>query len=109
MIESLQISGVASYGQETQTLSGLSKFNYIYGANGSGKTALSRVMASPADYPNCHVGWKNAAPLQTLVYNRDFVACNFGPSAELKGIFTLGCDGGQLSSNFPRNLRQIPT
>jgi hypothetical protein len=28
MIESLRISGVASYEQEAQTLSGLSKFNF---------------------------------------------------------------------------------
>ncbi|TKD34385.1 AAA family ATPase [Azotobacter chroococcum] len=90
MIESVQIAGVASYGQNVQTLNGLMKFNFIYGTNGCGKTTLSRVIADPAGYPSCHIGWKSGVPLQTMVYNRDFVARNFGPSAELKGIFTLG-------------------
>ncbi|KLD78162.1 AAA family ATPase [Xanthomonas hyacinthi] len=90
MIESMQIAGVASYGQEAQALDGLTKFNFLYGANGCGKTTISRVIADPAGYPGCHIGWKNGTPLQVMVYNRDFVARNFGPSVELKGIFTLG-------------------
>ncbi|MDU1797406.1 MAG: AAA family ATPase, partial [Pseudomonas aeruginosa] len=90
MIESIRIVGVASYGQEVQALDGLTKFNFIYGANGCGKTTISRVIDNPTRYPSCHVGWKSGVPLQAMVYNRDFVARNFGPSAELKGIFTLG-------------------
>ena len=81
MIESIRIVGVASYGQEVQALDGLTKFNFIYGANGCGKTTISRVIDNPTRYPSCHVGWKSGVPLQAMVYNRDFVARNFGPSA----------------------------
>lgn len=90
MIESIQIKGIATYGDTSEQLSGLSKFNFLYGSNGSGKTTITRVVADEGGFPACSVIWKGGTKLQTLVYNRDFVAKNFSPSAELKGIFTLG-------------------
>ena len=89
MIESIQIKDVATYGNSPQQLSGLSKFNFLYGSNGSGKTTISRVIADEATYPTCSVQWSGGNKLQAMVYNRDFVANNF-QSSELKGIFTLG-------------------
>lgn len=90
MIESIQIKGVATYGDTSEQLSGLSKFNFLYGSNGSGKTTITRVVADEGGFPACSVTWKGGTKLQALVYNRDFVAKNFSPSTELKGIFTLG-------------------
>lgn len=89
MIQSIQIKDVATYGNSPQQLSGLSKFNFLYGSNGSGKTTISRVIADEATYPTCSVQWSGGNKLQAMVYNRDFVANNF-QSSELKGIFTLG-------------------
>ncbi|NPT57111.1 AAA family ATPase [Paraburkholderia sp. 5N] len=89
MIESIEICDVATY-VEAQSLTGLSKFNFIYGSNGSGKTTVSRVIADEGAYHSCRVKWKSGAKMQAMVYNRDFVERNFGPSTELKGIFTLG-------------------
>ena len=68
----------------------MSDFNYIFGSNGTGKTTITRVIADETKYPTCGVTWKGGTKLQTLVYNRDFVAKNFNQSTELKGIFTLG-------------------
>jgi wobble nucleotide-excising tRNase len=90
MIESIHISGVATYAADPEVLSELSKFNFVYGSNGSGKTTVSRVIANETDHPTCRVTWRRGAKLQAMVYNRDFVAKNFGPATELKGIFTLG-------------------
>ena len=90
MIESIHISGVATYAAEPEILNELSKFNFVYGSNGSGKTTVSRVIASETDHPTCRVTWRRGTKLQAMVYNRDFVAKNFGPATELKGIFTLG-------------------
>lgn len=90
MIESIQINGVATYGDIPENLSGLSKFNFIYGSNGSGKTTITRVVAEEEAFPACKVIWRGGTKLQTMVYNRDFVEKNFNQSAELKGIFTLG-------------------
>lgn len=91
MINSIHVAKTATYGNPQQSLTGLKTFNYIYGSNGSGKTTISRVVANPGDpaYANCNIDWKGGAPLDTFVYNRDFVAANFGLSP-IKGVFTLG-------------------
>jgi len=90
MIESIHIEGIATYDSPPEILSNLSKFNFLYGSNGSGKTTISKVIAEEDIYPTCSVTWKGGTKLQTMVYNRDFVTKNFSQSAELKGIFTLG-------------------
>lgn len=90
MIESIQIKDVATYSDTSEHLSGLSKFNFLYGSNGSGKTTITKVIADDGQFPASSVTWKGGTKLQAMVYNRDFVAKNFSPSVELKGIFTLG-------------------
>lgn len=90
MIESISIASLATYDGSPQVLGGLSKFNFLYGSNGSGKTTITRVIADEANFPTCKVNWKGGTKLQAMVYNRDFVTKNFNQSADLKGIFTLG-------------------
>ena len=90
MIESITLSSVATYGTAGEQLNGLSKFNFLFGSNGTGKTTVSRVIADEANFPTCSVTWKAGTKLQPLVYNHDFVERNFNQSAELKGVFTLG-------------------
>lgn len=92
MINSITISQVASYGSNVSELNELSKFNYIYGANGSGKTTISRIIRDQSAYSNCQLAWSRTPPLETLVYNQDFVEKNFNQSSNLKGVFTLGED-----------------
>ncbi len=88
MIEELKIAGCASFSAEGQNVTGLRRINFFYGANGSGKTSISRVIAAPAEFPACAIQWANQRPLECLVYNADFVERNFRSS--LPGIFTLG-------------------
>lgn len=90
MIESIHLTGIATYGATPSVLDGLLTFNYVYGANGSGKTTISRVIADAAKFPLCRVSWKARTPLEPLVYNRDFVDKHFRASPDLPGIFTLG-------------------
>lgn len=90
MIESICIANTATFGADTQKLSGLSQFNFIYGSNGSGKTTISRIIANENNYPSCQVKWKNGLKLQPMVYNHDFIERNFNQPNELKGVFTLG-------------------
>lgn len=90
MIETLTIVGVATFGTSPETLDGLSKFNFIFGSNGTGKTTVSRLIADAVSFPSCKVTWKGGTKLQPMVYNRDFVERNFNQSEELKGVFTLG-------------------
>jgi wobble nucleotide-excising tRNase len=90
MIESLSIANTATFGPIAERLDGLSKINYLFGSNGTGKTTISRVIADEIGLPTCSVTWKSGTKLQPLVYNRDFVERNFNQSADLKGVFTLG-------------------
>ncbi len=90
MIESIQIAGEASYANTPEILHRLSKINFFYGANGSGKTTISRVVANAGSFATCNVNWKGGTALKTMVYNRDFVHENFSTATGPKGIFTLG-------------------
>lgn len=83
MIESIQIKDVATYGSTPEVLIGLSKLNFLFGSNGSGKTTITRIIANERDFPSCEVKWKGGAKLEPMVYNRDFVAHNFNQSSEL--------------------------
>jgi wobble nucleotide-excising tRNase len=90
MIESIDISGIATYTGDMQHFGSLKKINFIYGANSSGKTSISRVISDDSIHPGCVFNWQGARKLKSLVYNRDFVEKNFNQSSDLKGVFTLG-------------------
>ena len=91
MIESITITDIVTYSKtSSEVLNDLSKINYIFGSNGSGKTTITRVIAVEESYPKCSINWKNGTKLQAMVYNSDFVVKNFTQCSELKGIFTLG-------------------
>jgi len=107
MIESIYISGVATFGSDAETLDGLSQFNYIFGGNGTGKTTISRIIANEEEYFNCSVNWRGGTKLQPLVYNRDFVEKNFEQSTELKGIFTLGEKNVETIKKIAETKREI--
>ncbi len=106
MIESIHLIGVATYGETPSILDGLSTFNYLYGANGSGKTTISRVIADASKFPSCIVNWKARSPLETLVYNRDFIEKHFRESDELPGIFTLGEKNAEAADKIVASKKQ---
>lgn len=90
MIESILIADTATYSSTPENLCNLSTLNFIFGGNATGKTTVSRVIASEDSFSSCAVIWKGGKRLQTMVYNRDFIETNFNQSEELKGVFTLG-------------------
>lgn len=71
-------------------LSDLRSINFIFGANGTGKTTISRVIAQTEGTRHCQLIWQGSAPLNLMVYNRDFVDRNFNQDSPLQGVFTLG-------------------
>ncbi|EOD4150462.1 Translation-disabling ACNase RloC [Vibrio cholerae] len=89
MINSLAIANVATYGIVPQQVTPLEKFNFFFGANGAGKTTISRLIEDSTRYENCVVKW-SGSPIERFVYNRDFVEKNFNPQKDLPGVFTLG-------------------
>lgn len=92
MIESIYLKNIATFNSiEGIKIEGLKKVNFIYGANGSGKTTISNFLMKPTDtkYKDCVVSWKNNQAINTLVYNKEFREKNFG-KGKIDGIFTLG-------------------
>lgn len=94
MIETISIRNVATYANDAEILDDLKTINFIYGANGAGKTTISRVLSSPERHPDCQIGWAVGSRIECLIYNRDFVEENFKP--QLKGIFTLGTKDDEI-------------
>ena len=92
MIREITINGIATYTENEQKLENLGKINFVFGSNGSGKTTISRILASPERYPSCSVNWENDVALCTRVYNADFVDENFKSDDSIPGIFTLGSE-----------------
>lgn len=91
MIHAIKLADVATYSPTGVHFSNLKKINFIYGANGCGKTTASNYLSQPDDgkYQNCQLTWDNERPLSTLVYNKEFREKNFG-SSDIAGVFTLG-------------------
>lgn len=91
MLQSINIKTVASYDDVGIQINGLKKVNFIYGANGCGKTTISNFLINTdnTDFRTCNVSWKNEQSLKTLVYNKQFREHNFG-NGKMNGIFTLG-------------------
>ena len=91
MIESLIIKNVATYDSSGMQINELKKVNFIYGANGCGKTTVSNFLYNQDEpnFENCSLKWNADNPLKTLVYNKDFRDRNFGKGT-IDGVFTLG-------------------
>lgn len=103
MIEKIHINNVATY-NSSQTIDKLKCINFIFGANGSGKTTISRVIDKVNNYNDCKLTWQNNIPLETFVYNRDFIERNFNQKGSLKGIFTLGNESVEIEKQI-ENLK----
>lgn len=88
MIKSIKILNEASFKEEVM-IENLQKVNIIYGANGTGKSTISKVLSdTEGKYPECFVDWADGTPLDVLTYNKDFRDRNFVEN--MPGIFTLG-------------------
>ena len=88
MIKSIKILNEASFKEEVM-IKNLQKVNIIYGANGTGKSTISRVLSdTEGKFPECFIDWTDDTPLDVLTYNKDFRDRNFVEN--MPGIFTLG-------------------
>lgn len=90
MINKITIKNCATYDNEGCEIENLNKINFIYGANGTGKTTISNFLKdiSEPKYSTCKLDWQNSE-IDTLVYNKAFREENFN-TGRINGIFTLG-------------------
>jgi wobble nucleotide-excising tRNase len=91
MINSITLKNVATYDNIGVQISDLKKINFIYGANGSGKTTISNLIEAPHNesFSQCSIDWKDDLPIKTIVFNKHFRENNFG-KGNMPGVFTLG-------------------
>lgn len=106
MIKEVYIKNVATFTQsEANVLSSLSKINFFYGTNGSGKTTISRVIENCQKYPDCNLVWEGKET-EIFVYNEEFVQGNFLQS-EIQGVFTLGEKAKQIEEEMQGKVEGI--
>ena len=106
LINKITINNTAAF-KNDHIVEDLKKINYFFGANGTGKTTISRVINSCVDYPYCTVSWEHQTALETRVYNRDFVDKNFTQQKKLQGVFTLGETEQETLNNIERLKDEI--
>ncbi|OXA82949.1 hypothetical protein B0A56_03280, partial [Flavobacterium columnare NBRC 100251 = ATCC 23463] len=94
MINNLKISKVSSY-NEIVELSNLSKVNFFFGSNGSGKSTIAKVINNFEVYPPnnkysfcSQIGYDRNTE-KIFVFDETFVEKNFILNNELEGVFTL--------------------
>ena len=97
MITKIEIAGEASFPPGGVTISP-ARVNYLFGANGTGKTTISRAINSSTSDDSASddsasdngfkIEWDGGTPLEAFVYNKDFIENNFG--SQMLGVFTLG-------------------
>lgn len=105
MISKIHIENIATYvsGVEFQP----KKINFIYGANGTGKSTLSKVLNSEISSSTCSVTWDAGTKEEIVVYNRYFVEKNFQTDTKLKGIFTLGEESIEVQKEIEEKRKKV--
>ncbi len=94
-ISQIVLKNVATFDENGASFENLNSINFIYGANGSGKTTISSFLKNLAEngiedkFANSKIEWHNSESLKIEVYNKQFKEEQFRNS-QIKGIFTLG-------------------
>ena len=88
MIKKLHIGNIATYIPSIEF--NPKKINFIYGANGTGKSTLSKVLSNELFSSECNIEWDIGTKEDVIVYNKSFVEKNFLNDTALKGIFSMG-------------------
>lgn len=91
MIKNINMRNCATYNGTGASLSDCKKINFIYGANGSGKTTISKFLQNPSmdSFADCNIEWDSNDREKIYVYNRTFREENFRQT-DIQGVFTIG-------------------
>lgn len=94
-ISQISLKKVATFDENGASFKDLNSINFIYGANGIGKTTTSSFLKNLAEngiedkFASSKIVWYNNESLKIEVYNKQFKEEQFRNS-QVKGIFTLG-------------------
>ncbi|OOP90653.1 AAA family ATPase, partial [Helicobacter pylori] len=92
-ISQISLKKVATFDENGASFENLKSINFIYGANGSGKTTTSSFLKNIAEngiedkFANSKIAWYNNESLKIEVYNKQFKEEQLRNS-QVKGIFT---------------------
>lgn len=94
MITRIQMKECLPYDVDGAELNECQKVNFIYGANGSGKSTISEFMRNYGveneRYDKSSITWNSVETAPIMVYNREFRKLNFSQDNGIPGVFTLG-------------------
>ncbi|WRC98088.1 AAA family ATPase [Helicobacter pylori] len=111
-ISQISLKNVATFDENGASFENLSSINFIYGANGSGKTTTSSFLKNLAEngiedkFDNSKIEWHNSESLKIEVYNKQFKEEQFRNS-QVKGIFTLGKKTNENLENIESKKESI--
>lgn len=110
MIQEISIKNVATFDNQGVLFNDLKKINFIYGANGCGKTTFSNFIHDISDpkFNSCSLTWQNDLPIDVLVYNKNFRERNFG-KGKLNGVFTLGEATSEQIKEIEKKIEELKT
>lgn len=94
MITKIQMRDCLPYDVNGAALDECKKVNFIYGANGSGKSTISEFLrtydSQNERYAKSNITWSSEEHAPIMVYNREFRKMNFSQDSGIPGVFTLG-------------------
>ncbi len=111
-ISQITLKNVATFDENGASFEKLNYINFIYGANGSGKTTTSSFLKNLAEngiedkFANSKIEWYNSENLKIEVYNKQFKEEQFRHS-QVKGIFTLGKKTNENLENIESKEKSI--
>ncbi|WP_441707973.1 ATP-binding protein [Helicobacter pylori] len=111
-ISQIVLKNVATFDGDRASFENLNFINFIYGANGSGKTTTSSFLKNLAEnitpedkFANSKIEWYGES-LKIEVYNKQFKEEQFRNS-QVKGIFTLGKETNENLENIESKKESI--
>ncbi len=111
-ISQIVLKNAATFDENGANFKDLNSINFIYGANGSGKTTTSSFLKNLAEnrdedkFANSEIKWHNDESLKIEVYNKQFKEEQFRNS-QVKGIFTLGKKTNENLKNIESKKESI--
>lgn len=93
MISEITLPANYPFSSGDEVMGGLKKVCFTFGPNGSGKTTISRLLASENKSTDSQaITWSSHSRLRIYVYNRDFFNENYSANSSIPGVFTIGKD-----------------
>ncbi len=111
-ISQIVLKNATTFDENGASFENLNSINFIYGANGSGKTTTSSFLKNLAEnrdedkFANSEIKWHNDESLKIEVYNKQFKEEQF-KNSQIKGIFTLGKKTNENLENIESKKESI--